>query len=121
MGNWKRRVAIASVAIAAVLLASVVPVLPLYQPVIAVLLFVVFTRALKVGSFIATLAFAILLGILPIIAFSLVASASSDFELLQVFSWSIGSISESSILVAFFLSPIAMALATYAVRRWLYS
>ncbi|MBK8335494.1 MAG: hypothetical protein IPL03_02375 [Sterolibacteriaceae bacterium] len=119
--NWKRRIAIASGAIAAVLLASLVPIQPLYQPMIAVLLFVVFARALKVGSFTATLVFALLLGITPILGFSLVAVASSDLHLHQILYWSIVSYSESSVSVALFLLPIAISLATYLGRRWLYS
>ncbi len=120
MANWKRWITLFLCAAAASLLALLVPVAPFYQPIIAVLLFAVLARLLKVGSFTATLVFALLLSSAPIVMFSVVAAASSDMHLYEAFYWSIISISRLSGLVAFFLLPIALALATYAGRPWLY-
>jgi hypothetical protein len=64
--------------------------------------------------------FALLLSSIPIALFALVAATSSDMHLFQTLHWSIISISGLPGLIAFFSLPVAVALATYAGRRWLY-
>ena len=61
MANWKRRAILILCAVVAWLLSLLVPLAPFYQPLIAVSLFVVLARLLKVGSYLATLVFALLL------------------------------------------------------------
>jgi hypothetical protein len=117
---WMRPVLLVFCAIAAALLAMVVPVKPFYQPMIAVPVFVLLARLLNVGSYTATLAFALLLSLVPIIIFAIVGAAYSDIPLYEMLYRSIISISGLPALVAFFLVPVAIGIATYAGRRWLY-
>ncbi len=116
---WKRPALLVSCAIVATLLAMLAPVQPFYQPMIAVPLFVGLARLLNVGSYTATLILALLLSVTPIIVFA-VGATSSDIPLLETLYRSIISISNLPGLVAFFLLPIALGVATYAGHRWLY-
>ena len=116
----KRSLLLVICAITAALLAMLVPVKPFYQPMIAVPVFVVLARLLNVGSYTATLSFALLLSLAPIILFAVVGAASSGISLYEMSYRSIISISGLPSLVAFFLVPVAIGVATYAGRRWLY-
>lgn len=120
MTNRRRYVLLVLCAITATLLAMLVPLAPFYCLMIAVALFVALARLLQVGSHAATLVFALLLFSAPIVMFAAVGAASSDMHFHDLFHWSVISISGLPAGVAFFLLPIALALATYAGRRWLY-
>ena len=117
---WKRPALLMVCALVAALLAMLAPIEPFYQPMIAVPLFVLLTRLLNIGSYITTLIFALLVSVAPIIMFAVVGAASSDIPLYEMFYRSIISISGLPALVAFFLVPLAIGIATYAGRRWLY-
>jgi len=120
VAKWRRPSILVLCALAASLLAFLVPVPAFYQPMIAVPLFVAFARMLRVSSYSATLVFALLPVSALVVMFSVVAAASSDWHLYEAFYWSIMSISGLPALIVFFLLPIAIGVATYAGRRWLY-
>ena len=106
-----------ALALVASVIAGFLPLRPFYLPALAVLLFLLLSYFARVTSLWAAIALAICFALLaPVV---LTVGATEHMPWHEAFAFSLRSIGEQPVLLAYTLLPIVVAVVGYAFVRWL--